>query len=559
MKVKKLIVSSLIICGLTLSASFANDVQNIEQSAVNNQINKELFYNFSYQELVELSKTKDPKGILREKLDYILYNPIVDNSISSGENIQLQKDPEIGEFIRFASWNIERGINIDAIKMIFTDSDKLFSTIESKNKPEVIKLLKEEAEILKNANILILNEVDVGMPRTQYRNVVEEMAQALKMNYAYGVEFLEVDPAHLGLEDYKWSEERFLFPDKEKIQIDKAKYRGLHGTAILSKYPLKNCRIVRLPQVYDWFDGETKRISELEIVKRHAAEKIFREEMIREIRQGSRMALLADIEVPGLDEPITIVALHLENRSVPKGRRKQMVALLKSIDEIKNPVVMAGDLNTTTWDGTPTSITREIKKKLKDPEFIAKTTLSVIFPPVGMVNSASFATNFVRKHSDPTVKNIPIIAPNKERALFEKIKDTEFKDDYRFDFRGVRCKSTNSKVGMLANSNERRLRGFVPTFIFERPLHFGKYKLDWFFVKAYLKNPKDKKGPYKLAPHYGRTLFDLNYSFESPLADHVPITIDLPINEPSEFIDCEEDEQEDQDDLLEDLLEDNIY
>ena len=528
-------MSFLLISSLAFPASFGQGIQKNENNTVNTQINKELYYNFSFQELIELSKTKSPNGLLKEKVDYILNNPIVDNSFSSGENIKLQKDPKIGEFIRFASWNINRGFSLDRIKLLFTNTDKLLATIDAKNKQDVIKIIDQEAKILKDANILILNEVDVGMPRTGYKNVVEELAQALKLNYAYGVEFLEVDPVHLGLEDYKWSEERFLFPNDEKIIIDKNKYRGLHGTAILSQYPLKNCRIIRLPQAYDWFDGEKNRISELEVIKRHAAEKIFREEMIREIRHGGRMALLADVEIPGLDTPITIVAVHLENRSVPKGRKKQIITLLKSIEGIKNPVVVAGDLNTTTLDGTPTSITREIKKKLKDPEFITKTAISCVFPPVGMINSAIYATNFARKHTDPTVKNIPIIAPNKERELYEAIRDMKFNDGYRFDFRGEKEKSTNGKAGRLSNSNERYIKGFIPTFIFERPLHFGKYKLDWFFVKAYLKDPKDKTGPYKLAPHVGRTLFDLNYVFNPPLADHVPITVDLPINEPIKF------------------------
>jgi hypothetical protein len=42
--------------------------------------------------------------------------------------------------------------------------------------------------------VLVLNEADWGMKRTEYRNVTRELATALHMNYAYGVEFVEVDP-----------------------------------------------------------------------------------------------------------------------------------------------------------------------------------------------------------------------------------------------------------------------------------------------------------------------------------------------------------------------------
>ena len=40
----------------------------------------------------------------------------------------------------------------------------------------------------------MLNEVDMGMKRSEYRDVARELAAALHMNYAYGVEFVEVDP-----------------------------------------------------------------------------------------------------------------------------------------------------------------------------------------------------------------------------------------------------------------------------------------------------------------------------------------------------------------------------
>jgi len=42
---------------------------------------------------------------------------------------------------------------------------------------------------MKQADVLLLNEVDWGMKRTDYHNVAEDLAAALGMNYAYGVEF----------------------------------------------------------------------------------------------------------------------------------------------------------------------------------------------------------------------------------------------------------------------------------------------------------------------------------------------------------------------------------
>ncbi|MDD3012485.1 MAG: endonuclease/exonuclease/phosphatase family protein [Candidatus Gastranaerophilales bacterium] len=497
--------------------------------------NLEIFNLFNFDELKELSKSDHPKKTLQNKINYALNNAAIDNSINNNYDYKFKNDTKIGNYIRIASWNIDRGFNLKQIKQIFNDSDTIFLKIKNPNS-EVLKKAKEEREILKNSDIIILNEVDVGMPRTGYTNVIKELATTLKYNYTYGVEFLEVDPVHLGLEDYQWSEERFLYPNVEKIKIDENKYKGLHGSAILSKFPLKNVRIIRLPDTYDWFHGETKRISDLEYLKRSAANVIFKEEMIREIRIGGRIAIIADVYPPNTGTPITIVATHLENRTIPQNRQKQMLTLFKNILSISNPVVLAGDFNTMCRDGSPTGIRKEIKKKLKDPEFIARSAISIAIPSAFVINTVVNATDIARTFTNPTVRSIPIFAPNKERELFKILKSSQFEDGNYFDFRGIPSKTSNNKGRSLSNSNERALKGFEPTYIFERPLLLGKYKLDWFFVKAYLNNQNDKEGSYKLAPHYGRTLFELNYIFDKPISDHTPITVDLPINEPKSFL-----------------------
>lgn len=57
-----------------------------------------------------------------------------------------------------------------------------------------------QSKQLQQADIVVLNEVDWGLKRTGYRNVVKDLATATRMNYAYGVEFVEVDPLTLGTE-----------------------------------------------------------------------------------------------------------------------------------------------------------------------------------------------------------------------------------------------------------------------------------------------------------------------------------------------------------------------
>lgn len=80
--------------------------------------------------------------------------------------------------------------------------------------------------------------------------------------------------------------------------MDPESYRGLHGNAVLSLYPIERARILRLPVCYDWYDQEMDAIPKLEQAKRWSAGKLFRERIEREVRRGRRMALLIDLAVP---------------------------------------------------------------------------------------------------------------------------------------------------------------------------------------------------------------------------------------------------------------------
>ena len=56
--------------------------------------------------------------------------------------------------------------------------------------------------------------------------------------------------------------------------------------------------------------------------------------------------------------------------------------------------------------------------------------------------------------------------------------------------------------------------------------------VDWFFVKGLAKDPRTPGGNYQFAPHFGRTLVEVNDAPEEPLSDHFPLTVDLPLTEP---------------------------
>jgi len=51
-------------------------------------------------------------------------------------------------------------------------------------------------------------------------------------------------------------------------------------------------------------------------------------------------------------------------------------------------------------------------------------------------------------------------------------------------------------------------------------------------VKSDLTEPRDANGPFVFAPHFPRTLVDLNNCLPEPISDHSPMTVDLPFHEP---------------------------
>jgi exonuclease III len=354
------------------------------------------------------------------------------------------------------------------------------------------------------------------------------------MNYAFGVQFVELTPVHLSRKNLNDKDEKEI---AKQIKVDETRYKGLHGLAILSRFPLENVRLVPFQtQPYDWFKEEKKGVSALENGKRKLMKTIFYEEVLSEVRRGGRSALLADI----VDERfptgrITVAATHLENRTKSKNRTKQLEELLELIKDIKNPLVLAGDMNTSGSDLTPTSIRRELIKRYGNPKYWLKQAIQYALG-FGLVEDFALgALGFGAKYADPTVRGIPFFSPNAARQFFTALKKFRFADGNAFDFRGDSMRSTGGKSKTLANSNERGAKGFITTYQVKRPIFIlGKYKLDWIFVKPVaLKKPTNRAESYQFAPHFGRTLTDLNEALDNRISDHRPMLVDLPLGEPS--------------------------
>jgi len=197
---------------------------------------------------------------------------------------------ERGEILSFpltvAAWNLERCYNVEK---------------------SAVLLQRVGAELV------LLSEVDNGMARTAQRHTSRDIATELGMNYAFGVEFLELE---LG------AEVEFAFCE------DDFNRHGFHGNALLSKAALQAPVMIRLEPHGHWFTPESPAR-----------------------RVGTRCAIAAGVMTT--EGPLYAVSVHLENRGDAAYREAQVKRLIDAIDELAGdaPVIIGGDLNTGLADG----------------------------------------------------------------------------------------------------------------------------------------------------------------------------------------------------------------
>lgn len=526
--------------GITISlcAAAGNTASALHEHAVTEQSGNPS--TLSFDDLVALASTPKPEGDLARRLDTLLNTPFV-QSVPTTTDIQPPHRPNVpglGIVLRVAQWNIERGLNFKLIQAALSDPNEFLrlANVDARISLSQRKTVESQLATLQGVDVLVLNEADRGMKRTEYRDVTRDLATALHMNYAYGVEFVEVDPLFgLGTEQVHFNDAPQDQRLQQDLQVDRQRYQGLHGTAILSRYPIARVRILRLPVCYDWYGKEYKAISQLEAGRRWSAHKLFGERVERELRHGGRMALITDISVPDLPTgQATIVATHLENKCRPGCRQRQMQALLPAVKEDSNPILLVGDLNTTGRDNTPTSIRNEIMTRVTDYKFWIGQALSH-FHPLGVFQYTLVPVRYFHGYNDPTAFHLPILWDNRERALFENVERFRFADGRTFDFRGERDRTFPAKGRTLANSNQRGGKGFAPTYSFARDFGglAGRFKIDWIFVKPFIEEPRRMGQSYRFAPHFPVTMRELNESVPDRISDHPPITVDLPLTEPA--------------------------
>jgi ADP-ribose pyrophosphatase YjhB (NUDIX family)/endonuclease/exonuclease/phosphatase family metal-dependent hydrolase len=158
-------------------------------------------------------------------------------------------------------------------------------------------------------DVILISEADGGMARSGNRYVARELADRLGMAFVFAVEFVELS---LGGDD-----------ERDELPADAANEFGVHGGAILSRFPLQRPAAVRFEFDGQWYGDDSP-----------------------EPRVGGRCALVATVD------DVVVVAPHLESHGGPTGRSRQVTDLLDLIEPYADgrPVIVGGDLNTHTVD-----------------------------------------------------------------------------------------------------------------------------------------------------------------------------------------------------------------
>jgi hypothetical protein len=127
---------------------------------------------FTYAELTTLYEQGTLPQPIEAKLNKLLTIPFVGNSHAAQYRRAFLAHPNFGEFLRVAFWNIERGLEYDAIEAVFSSEEQFAAMLDKDEFPldsDERKRAIEQAAMLRAADVIVLNEVDFGMKRTEYR------------------------------------------------------------------------------------------------------------------------------------------------------------------------------------------------------------------------------------------------------------------------------------------------------------------------------------------------------------------------------------------------------
>ena len=188
-------------------------------------------------------------------------------------------------FVRVVSWNIERGTRLDGVKATLATHPRA-----------------------RDADIILLNEVDRGLARSGNLDTCLELARHLNMHMVFGNGYLALATG--------------MLPPGTRLY---ANTMGMHGNAILSRHPLLQAECFSVPVVSDRHNCPDRRL-------------------------GHKKALWAQVQTPA--GALTVAAVHLDSNTSPERRGWQMRGVLEQLADrgLTDRLLLGGDLNTSTFD-----------------------------------------------------------------------------------------------------------------------------------------------------------------------------------------------------------------
>jgi len=180
--------------------------------------------------------------------------------------------------IRVVDWNIDRGKRLTSV---------------------AAELERE------NPDLCLLQEVDLFAARSGNRNISEELARRLKLNYVFAPEFQELSQGTSERPSYQ-------------------------GQAILTRLPIRSVRVLRFREQSGFWKPRSY-LPHWSILQR---------------RLGGRLAMAVELEFAG--GMLVVYNAHLESRSFGRIQSLQLDEILADARRYpaSTPIVLAGDLNT---------------------------------------------------------------------------------------------------------------------------------------------------------------------------------------------------------------------
>lgn len=141
----------------------------------------------SFDELKGLATNPKPQGAVEAQLARFFSRPIISNEAwYGGKQPTRSQNAAMGEFVRVATWNIEKSIHAHEAAVALKSPEAFEALIDARAAPPGSKKraeLMRERERLITADVILLQEMDIGIGRSGYHDATREIAQALGMNY----------------------------------------------------------------------------------------------------------------------------------------------------------------------------------------------------------------------------------------------------------------------------------------------------------------------------------------------------------------------------------------